>query len=247
AAGAALRDACREPGYDVARERLLSALNGHAEGVDGLADALAPVSPAPTLVKYAEPATYPAAARVELSALAASLLARVAPARSMPVELADPASLEEDAVTSLLYEADAGGRSYRQVQAAVAALSHAERNEVLDAALRGRGPHDEWLRALHAGQPLTFDILVDAGAFRDLHRHRRCVQLIQPFSFEHRFAPLSDVVRAGLGAAAEAALATGVDAELERELLCAGEAGKRLTATSAEAAPYLMPMGYRVR
>src|SRR5262249_41463896 len=152
--------------------------NGHAESVAGLADALAPVSPAPTLVKYAEPATYPVQARAELTALAAKLLAGVTPDRSKTVELSEPASLEEDAVTALLYEADAAGHSYRQVQAAVAALSHAERAEVLDAALRGRGPHDEWLRALHAGQPLTFDILVDAGAFRDLHRHRRCVQLI---------------------------------------------------------------------
>ena len=42
--------------------------------------------------------------------------------------------------------------------------------------------HDEALRAFHAGAALRFDILMDIGGFRDMHRHRRCTQIIQAFT-----------------------------------------------------------------
>ena len=38
------------------------------------------------------------------------------------------------------------------------------------------------LREFSAGQALRFDILMDIGGFRDMHRHRRCVQILQPFT-----------------------------------------------------------------
>ena len=50
-----------------------------------------------------------------------------------------------------------------------------------------RGPHDELLRPFHAGSGLRFDILMDIGGFRDMHRHRRCTQLLQPFTDAHGY------------------------------------------------------------
>ena len=44
--------------------------------------------------------------------------------------------------------------------------------------------HDELLRAYCAGQKFRFDILMDIGAYRDLHRHRRCVQIHQEYCFD---------------------------------------------------------------
>ncbi len=50
-----------------------------------------------------------------------------------------------------------------------------------------RGRHDELLRAFSAGHSLRFDILMDIGGFRDMHRHRRCVQLLQRYTDVHGY------------------------------------------------------------
>jgi thymidylate synthase ThyX len=247
AIGEAMRAACRQPGYDLTRERVAGALNGHIDTSPALVEALTPVAPAPTLVKYAEPATYPVETRAALASVAESVLRGVEPDRCTRVQLVPETSVEIDAVTSLLYRVDRGGRSYTQVQGVVAGLSEARRNEILEMALARRGPHDEWLRELHAGYQLTFDLMIDIGAFRDLHRHRRCVQVIQPFSSVLGYDDPREVVTAGLGAAGSAALAAGVDAELDTALAIGGAGAHEVAKTNADAAAYLLPLGYRVR
>ena len=37
------------------------------------------------------------------------------------------------------------------------------------------------------GIAFGFDILMDIGGFRDMHRHRRCVQLLQPYTDVHGY------------------------------------------------------------
>jgi thymidylate synthase ThyX len=247
AIGVKMREACRTPSFDLTSERLGGFFNGQLESMPGLKEELAPVAPAPTLVKYADPACYPPDTRVALASLAERLLAGIEPDVSASVRLVPPASLEIDAVTALIYRVDRGGRSYAQVQAVIESLTEAERNDILEAAFERRGPHDEWLRELHAGYPLTFDIMIDAGAFRDLHRHRRCVQIIQPFTTVLGYDDPREVVRQGLGAAAQGALETGVDGELRAALDLGGAGVHEVAAVSDEASAYLLPLGYRVR
>ena len=43
------------------------------------------------------------------------------------------------------------------------------------------------LRAFCAGQQFRFDILMDIGGFRDMHRHRRCIQIGQEFTTKHGY------------------------------------------------------------
>ena len=59
--------------------------------------------------------------------------------------------------------------------------------EIIELGLRHRGRHDEALRAFHAGAALRFDILMDIGGFRDMHRHRRCTQILQGFTALHGY------------------------------------------------------------
>jgi len=66
-------------------------------------------------------------------------------------------------------------------------LPAARVNEIVELGLRYRGPHDEALRAFHAGDGLRFDILMDIGGFRDMHRHRRCTQIVQSFTTLHGY------------------------------------------------------------
>jgi len=50
------------------------------------------------------------------------------------------------------------------------ALPEAKRVELIDLGMRHRGRHDELLRGFGAGDALRFDILMDIGGFRDMHR-----------------------------------------------------------------------------
>ena len=64
--------------------------------------------------------------------------------------------------------------------------------------LRHRGRHDEVSRAFCAGQQFRFDILMDIGGFRDMHRHRRCVQIVQDYTTAHGYDEPVEIESAGL-------------------------------------------------
>jgi thymidylate synthase ThyX len=53
------------------------------------------------------------------------------------------------------------------------------------------------LRAFCAGQQFRFDILMDVGGFRDMHRHRRCVQIGQGFTTRHGYDAPEELEAAG--------------------------------------------------
>ena len=79
------------------------------------------------------------------------------------------------------------------------------RKEVLDLAVRSRTQRDELLRGFRGG-PYVYDIVMDIGAYRDLHRHRRCQQFRQRFSAELGFDTPELIQAAGLSPVYEAAL-----------------------------------------
>jgi thymidylate synthase ThyX len=101
-----------------------------------------------------------------------------------------------------------------------------------------RGSHDDVLREHQAGYALAFDVLVDLGSFRDLHRHRRCVQIAQPFTWEHGYLQPEDVTPALGGELGELYCSA-----LDRAFAAAQE----IREVSPEAADYLLPMAYRTR
>jgi hypothetical protein len=205
---------------------------------------------APTLVKYAQPSAYRMQVARDLTDAAETWLAGAGTAeRSTAVELAESASDPQDEiVATLLYKHDRHGRSFRQMQAAVCELSQAQKQEIFDLSLRGRGVHDDLLREHQAGPSLIFDVLVDLGSFRDLHRHRRCVQVQQPLSFETGFSSPEQVFVWGLGAqAAHAALEAGLGDAYMQALEKAEQAAVTVRQTSPLAAEYLLPLAYRTR
>ncbi len=66
-------------------------------------------------------------------------------------------------------------------------------------ALRSKTSRDELLRNFR-GAPYVFDIVMDIGAYRDLHRHRRCQQFRQTYSAKLGFATPDAIQHAGLSA-----------------------------------------------
>jgi hypothetical protein len=188
-------------------------------------------------VKYAEPSQYEIETRRELQQAARELMAGAAIAKAPLVNLLEDDSLEMELATTLLYQHS--HYSYRQIREKISGLSGARVNEIADLGTKHRGKHDELLRAFSAGQRLKFDILMDVGGFRDMHRHRRCVQICQDFTAVHGFDTPEDLLSAGLGP------------RYEKIMKNAGEASAKVSASSSEGAAhnalYLLPMGYRCR
>jgi len=204
---------------------------------------LRPVSTAPTLVKYAAPNQYLAESRKELAAAAAELMANQPIDPAPIVDLLDDAEpLEVELATSLLYPHC--HYSYRQLRANVSVLTAARRDELIALGTKYRGRHDELLRSFSAGQGFRFDILMDIGGFRDMHRHRRCVQLLQAFTDMHGY---DEPVCPGQPTLAEA----GLEAEYKAAMDAAFAAYRSLhdsgVSEAGQSAQYLLPLGTRCR
>lgn len=243
-----LRAAASEPAWNV-QHAISQALVEEIRASDpALADRLAehvlrPVKTAPTLVKYANPSDYITNSRAELRAAAEELMAGKAIEAAPVVDLVDDGeALEIEIATSLLYPHC--HYSYRQLRREVEALSASRRDELVALGAKRRGRYDELSRSFSAGQGLRFDILMDIGGFRDMHRHRRCTQLLQDFTDLHGYETPEcpgqpDLAEVGL-------------AEIYNEAMDAALRSYRRLKTSSEpeaaqSAQYALPLGVRCR
>jgi len=240
--GELLKRAATEPAYNVNHElwrvlvedirQLNPALGGRAE-----AELLRPVRVAPTLVKYADPNPYEMETRRELRQAAAELMrgAKIAPAQ--PVELLDDEPLEVELAATLLYQHC--HHPYRQVREAVESAGEKHRQEIIELGVRHRGKHDELLRAFAAGQRLRFDILMDIGGFRDMHRHRRCVQIGQGFTTANGYDLPEELQTAGE--------TTAYEQVMRRTAQAVEQLAKAAGPEAEENSQYAIPLGFRKR
>jgi thymidylate synthase ThyX len=241
--GDKLREAAAGPAWNVHAEELMAlqreiAALDPALGERAAALLTREVKTAPTLVKYAASNDYAIQTHRELAQAAAELMKqeRIEAAPSVDLIGGDE-SLEIELATTLLY-----GQchySYRQIRNHVAALSEPRRDEIIALGTRHRGRHDELLREFSSGQALRFDILMDIGGFRDMHRHRRCVQVLQGFTHTHGYAIPEGLAEAGLEAAYEAAVQS---AHAAYATFVRGSSSE-----AAATAQYLLPLGTRNR
>jgi thymidylate synthase ThyX len=208
-------------------------LGARAEG-----ELLHEVRVAPTLVKYADPNAYEMESRRELRQAARELMKseQLAPSKAI-VDLLDEEPLEVEIATTLIYEHS--HFSYRQIRQAVQVAGERYRREIIDLGLRHRGKFDEMARAFRAGQQFRFDILMDTGGFRDMHRHRRCIQVMQGFTTQHGYEMLLDLEDAGMRLRFEAAMRK-LQAAVEK-LAASG------TPEAEENSQYAIPLAFRKR
>ena len=128
-------------------------------------------------------------------------------------------------------------------------LPAARVTEIIELGLRHRGKHDEALRAFHAGAALRFDILMDIGGFRDMHRHRRCTQIIQPFTALHGYeTPTCGDLGPGQRQTSWPKPAPG---RFQSAIEAAHAASAQIAAShapeAAQSALYLLPLATRIR
>lgn len=146
----------------------------------GLGGARSAEPVAPTLAKYAEPDLSRRAAFGRVRAWAEANFAPGAYDLPRAVDLVPTPDPLDEIVATWLYAVTT--HPFRVVVDAVSAWSPALRREVLDLALADRRKGAELLRPFNSGYGFLFDIVCDLGAYRDLHRHRRCQQIAQRLS-----------------------------------------------------------------
>src|SRR5712691_11036563 len=241
--GESLKKAATTAAYNVNAESLkklveeIRAVNPEL-GARAEQELLREVRVAPTLVKYADPNPYEMETRRELRQAARELMKSeaVAPSKAI-VDLLDEEPLEVEIATTLLYEHC--HHSYRQVRQALQVSGERYRREIIDLGLRHRGKHDEMLRGFRAGQQFRFDILMDTGGFRDMHRHRRCIQVMQGFTTQHGYEMLLDVEDAGMR--------SRYDAAMRRVQTAIEKLAARNAPEAGENSQYAIPLAYRKR
>jgi thymidylate synthase ThyX len=241
--GGSLKKAATSAAYNVNAESLrnlvdeIRRLNPEL-GARAEQELLHEVRVAPTLVKYADPNPYEMETRREMRQAARELMAheQLAPSKAI-VDLLDEEPLEVEIATTLLYEHC--HFSYRQIRQAVQVAGERRRREIIDLGLRHRSKYDEMSRAFRAGQQFRFDILMDTGGFRDMHRHRRCIQVMQGFTTQHGYEMLLDLDDAGVSAR--------FDSAMRRTQAAVEKLAARKTPEAEENSQYAIPLAYRKR
>jgi thymidylate synthase ThyX len=138
---------------------------------------------APTLARHAEPDEYLRQSRADLNLWALQNLT-VDAIETPGIDLLKPDDVLTEIAATLLYPVSA--HPFRAIYETVRAWSRARKAEVLDVAVQSRGSRDDLLRGFRGGQ-YCFDMLIDIGAYRDMHRHRRCHQYRQPYTGQHGY------------------------------------------------------------
>ena len=189
-----------------------------------------PVSP--TLVKYTAPNPFQIALRNDMRREMRYLASRFAvKPEQRYVRLAPFMRLEDEIVSTLLYEAS--HYPYHEIVSLVHSMDKKEKRRIIELALSHRGVHDPLPRAFAAGCKIQFDVVMDRGGERDLHRHRNCIQIHQEISTERGWDVPPLISEMGLAEVYNSGMAQ------------AGRTVRGLRREVGVDADYLIPFGYR--
>jgi thymidylate synthase ThyX len=191
--------------------------------------AAAPAPVAPTLARHADADEHLSRSRADLASWAIQNLPAPAGIPSRRVDLVRPADVPADVVATLLYPVT--GRPFRELYDMARAWSGARRAEVIDLAVGSRTRRDEILSGFRGGL-YAYDFIIDIGAYRDLHRHRRCQKFRQAYSGRLGFDTPSLIAEAGASEIYDSAIQAAL------------ETIGRLPQPGAQ---YLLPFGARSR
>jgi thymidylate synthase ThyX len=184
---------------------------------------------APTLARHAEADEHTARSHAALRRWAEQNLPPPAESENPRVDLLRPANVAADITATLLYPVT--DRPFRELYELACGWPAALRAEVLDAALESRSRRDDLLAGFH-GSLYAYDFVMDIGAYRDLHRHRRCQKFRQAYSGRLGFDTPPLVQEAGALAAYQEAMEAALAA---------------MHSLPRPGAHYLLPFGARAR
>lgn len=134
---------------------------------------------APTLARHARPDESARHLRADVAEWASHNLPASQALSTPPVDLSLPMDPLADICSTLLYPVT--DRPYRELYEVACSWSVARRRELLDVSLGSHSKSDELPRHFR-NAPYVFDLVMDIGAYRDFHRHRRCQQFRQQYT-----------------------------------------------------------------
>jgi len=184
---------------------------------------------APTLARHADADEYAGRMRADLSEWASDRLPRAPEGDPRAVDLLQPSDQIADICATLLYPVT--DLPFRHLYELACSWPLSKRQEVLSIAIGSRTRRDELPRHFRSA-PFVFDFVMDIGAYRDLHRHRRCQQFRQQYANRLGYETPELVSQCGAGE------------EFSRALAEADTAIKRLPQPAAQ---YLLPLAARSR
>jgi thymidylate synthase ThyX len=180
---------------------------------------------APTLARHADPDEHAARAHADLERWAEQNLPPASGIEPDRVDLLRPTSVPADIVATLLYPVT--DRPFRELYQIACGWSAALRAEAIDVAMQSKTRRDDLLAGFRGGL-YVYDIVMDIGAYRDLHRHRRCQKFRQAYTGRLGFDTPELIEQAG---------ATAIYREaMERAL-------QTVHSLPAPGAHYLLPFG----
>jgi thymidylate synthase ThyX len=188
-------------------------------------------SETPTLIKYAACNRYMLSIRENASG-AASILEK-------PKTIADFRRVSynpkgEDEVLAAILFRFGGKADYESALAYIAELDKAEKESLAAELMNSRGRFDQPVREFEFAQ-MTFEVVMDQGAYFEFKRHRMMTQTVQQLS-------------ADLGFAVPRAIAeSGCETDYLAAMRKAGELYQDLADLSSDAASYIIPNGFNRR
>jgi thymidylate synthase ThyX len=143
-------------------------------GADATAEPLAP-----TLARHVDHDEFTTHLRADLKEWAFHNLPEPEDRPALCVDMIQPSDHLADICATLLYPIT--DRSFRELYELASRWSQARYQELLSVALGTRRRRDEFPRHFRSA-PFVFDVIMDIGAYRDMHRHRRCQQFRQQYT-----------------------------------------------------------------
>ena len=186
----------------------------------------------PSLLKYAEKNEYFSGTEQKMR-ITAEIYQQ--PRSTDAVVLVEASSdADNRLIASILYRYSS--IPYDDLKEHVKQLTVSEKREILDEYTKKRGTFDSLLREFEH-VTVTFDVLMDYGAFRDIQRHRICTMTHQLLDSSNGYDIPDDILKASLDVRS-----TYVKLMEKGEIL-----HKKLSAIDPYAAQYILPLAYKKR
>lgn len=142
---------------------------------------------------------------------------------------------EEKIVTGLLYGAPNNHRSWEEIFAQVKELTLDGKERIMAAVLAGRTQRWQKVHRAFENAYVRFEVLMNIGAWRDVHRHRMLTQQRQYLTIEHGFDVPVELSRAGLAQEYVSGIRRAEDVYV------------RIAAAKPDLAQYAVTLAHRVR
>lgn len=142
---------------------------------------------------------------------------------------------EAQVITGMLYEAPNNHRPWEEILVKVAGMGSGARAKIIDEYLRGRTERWQKVGRAFENAIVRWEITMNIGAWRDLHRHRMLTQQRQNFSCYHGYDVPREIIDAG------------IEREFRSAIAPVEEVFEKIAARDLDLAQYAVTLAHRIR